>query len=146
MGNKPTSGKKKVIPLSEFYFTDHPGKMTPERWHPAFDLCEGDNDIVITMEVPGVEADDIHIYFKDDTLIIEGKKREPEFTSKEKMRFICLERGYGAFQKVINSKWVVDPKKARATLRNGVLIVKLPKRTERRESRINIAIQTFPDE
>lgn len=146
MGYKPRAGKKKGIPLSEVFYGPATGLLVAEQWFPLIDVCETDTGVIIRIEVPGVHEHDLRVTIHNGSMKVEGLKREPEFPDDEKIRFICLERGYGPFQKIIELQWVVDPKKAVAELKNGVLCITLPKLADRRGAQFEIPVQAVPDE
>jgi HSP20 family protein len=91
---------------------------------PQLDVCERPNEVVILVEVPGVERADIRISWKDRTLIIAGHKRR---TGGLAGRYMCVERSYGPFRREIAIGVAIDHKKARAELRDGLMKIHLPK-------------------
>jgi HSP20 family protein len=121
-------------------------RLSPGQWHPTLDVCVGKEHVVIRMEVPGVSDEDIRIIFRRNNLIIEGTKREPAFAERERLRFIRLERGYGAFRKIVESKWIINPQLARAVLSRGVLTIHLPIIQDRRGGEIHIPIEVKSEE
>ena len=146
MGNRPRHGRKTGIPLKELFYPCAAGQLHPEQWFPALDLCEVEDQVIVRLEVPGVRSEDLRISLQHNLLRIEGIKREPQFPDDEKIRFICLERGYGPFQKSVELRWVVDPTRAVASLLHGVLTLTLPKLVERRGSVFEIPVQSVPEE
>ena len=106
------------------------------------DLCEADDRVVLRLEVPGVQREELRVSLQHNVVRVEGIKREPQFSDDEKIRFICLERGYGPFQKTVELHWVVDPTRAEAVLAAGVLTLTLPKLVERRGSVFEIPVQS----
>ena len=132
MGNKPKRGKHPGLNMNDLFLPGCPGALGAEQWFPPLDLGETDTLVIVRLEVAGVAAGDLRITLRDDILTVSGLKREPQFTDEEKIRFICLERGYGPFQKTLELQWVIDPKKSEAVLENGVLTITLAKRPEQR--------------
>lgn len=146
MGNRPKHPKKPPVPLSDMLFATATGSLATEHWHPSMDLCENDEAVLIRLEIPGVDRHDIRIRFQGGILKVEGIKREPEFPEDEHLRFICMERGYGPFQKILECQWVIDPRHASAVLRDGVLTITLPKFINRRGAVFDIPVTTPADE
>ena len=140
MGNRPRYRSNSDAPLGGLFLNSGQLRLGTEHWSPSLDLCETREAIHVRLEVPGVAREDLQVYLKDRNLWIEGVKREPEFPDEERLRFICLERGYGPFQKMIELHWVIDPRRASAVLADGVLTVTLPKIDERRGRRFEITI------
>ena len=141
MGSRPKANRWKGVPLSEIFYGPSANRVVAEQWFPAMDLCESEEEVIIRLEVPGVLAADLGVTVVGRTVKVEGIKREPDFADQEKIRFLCLERGYGPFQKLVELEWVVDPRRTTAVLRNGVLIIRLPKIPERRGAPLEIPIR-----
>jgi HSP20 family protein len=146
MGNRPKQGRKSVIPLTELFYPCAGGRLHPEQWFPSLDLCEADDRVVLRLEIPGVLGEELRVSLQQNVIRVEGTKREPQFSDDEKIRFICLERGYGPFQKTVELQWVVDPTRATAVLARGVLTLTLPKLVERRGSVFEIPVQSATEE
>lgn len=91
-------------------------------WRPNLDIYENDREVIVEVELPGVERDDVRVLVLRDRLEIRGLKRgfscsEPGF------RFLLMEREYGYFQRIINLPRVLDSSSSRAVLKNGVLSI-----------------------
>jgi HSP20 family protein len=91
----------------------------------ATDVYETDKDIVIEIEIPGYQKENIKISFQDGYLKIEGQTGEVK-EEKEK-NYWRKEIRKGSFVKVIPLPKEVDSKKAKATFKDGVLKITLPK-------------------
>lgn len=102
------------------------------------DLFEDDNRLVLRLEAPGLEKSDFNIQVYDDALIVQGEKRfERENTDG---RWRVLQCAYGSFHRVVPLPVPVKAEQARATYRNGVLKVELPKVQPSRPRRVSIRI------
>jgi HSP20 family protein len=98
---------------------------------PQIDVCERPTEIVILVEMPGVDRNDVKISWKDNVLTISGQKRQqPEVGNA---RYMCVERSYGPFRREISIGIPIDHKKAKAELRNGLMRIRLPKISEVQE-------------
>jgi HSP20 family protein len=100
-------------------------------WAPQVDVCERVDEIVIFVEMPGVERADIQISWHDGVLTIAGVKRQPISRGAQ---FHCAERAYGPFRRDLAINISVDHSRARAELRDGLMRIYLPKRTATQES------------
>ncbi len=92
------------------------------------DIIEGEisgKEIIVEAEIPGVNESDVEITVQSNRVEIKGRKRE-NFSSS-KIRFLRLEREYGAFRRLVALPSTVIPDKARALLSNGVLKLCLKK-------------------
>lgn len=101
-------------------------------WRPNLDIYENEREVVVEVELPGVEREDVKILVFNDRLDIRGVKRgyscgEPNF------RFLLMEREYGYFQRIINLPGTLDPSVSRAVLKNGILKIHLPKISEQKD-------------
>ena len=105
----------------------------------ATDVYETDKDIVVEMNVPGYKKEDIKISFQDGYLKVEGKAAE-EKEEKEK-NYWRKEIRRGSFVRVIPLPKEVDSKKAKATFKDGVLTISLPKIEEEKEAGEEIKIE-----
>src|SRR5262249_49802760 len=98
-------------------------------WAPTVDVCERPNEIMIFVEIPGVDRSDTQIVWSEGVLIISGLKRQRPSGSGV-ATYHCVERAYGHFRREIAIKIPVDHKNAKAELKNGLLRIQLPKRHE----------------
>ncbi len=113
------------------HFEDVPlSSPKPGGWQPAIDLCEMPDAIVIRVELPGVERADVNLSILDNVLKIEGLKQRPassDGAGERPLRYLCLERAYGKFERTIALKWSVDVERISARLKDGLLEIRLPK-------------------
>ncbi len=94
-----------------------------------FDLYIEENNLVVEMEVPGLEQHQIQIEGMDKFLEISGEKD----TVKRKYKScLGLERTNGKFKKIIYIEHSVNFQEARATLREGILTIRMPLVVEKR--------------
>lgn len=92
---------------------------------PPADVTVSDGDLVLTMDLPGVTADDLEIEVVDGTLAVRGERRRPKLA--EGTRWTHMERAFGRFDRRINLPEGVDPDKVTASFDNGVLSLIVPK-------------------
>lgn len=105
---------------------------------PDIDLYEDQNEIVVKAELPGMTKDDIQISLNDNILTIRGeKKKEEEDQGKDYYR---SERVYGAFVRSLALPAEINPDKVRATFRNGVLEIRLPKTEQAKKKEIKVNV------
>lgn len=91
----------------------------------AGELEETAKDVVVRIEVPGMDKDDCQITIEGNMLHLSGEKRFERETSDS--TYHVMERAYGAFQRSIPLPRNVNIDKAQASVKNGVLTVRLPK-------------------
>ncbi|CEP67716.1 HSP20-like chaperone [Moorella glycerini] len=104
---------------------------------PRFDIYQTDREVVATAELPGLTSkDDVEITATEDTLAIRGEIRRSEET--EEQNYHRAERFYGTFARTVSLPARVEPEKATATYKNGILEVRIPKAENQRQRRIPI--------
>jgi HSP20 family protein len=99
---------------------------------PKVDVTVGDNDVLLTFDVPGLTTDDLKIEFVDGYLVLSGERKRP--TLPEGSGLVHGERPYGSFARRIKMPDGVDIDQVAASLDNGVLSLIVPK-TERAKRR-----------
>jgi HSP20 family protein len=109
-----------------FEFLEHPRQAT---WAPMVDVCERADEIVIFVEMPGVDRNDVQLVWNEGVLIISGLKRQRP-SNRGVATYHCVERLYGNFRREIAIKIPIDHKNAKAELKNGLMKINLPKRKE----------------
>jgi HSP20 family protein len=117
----------------------------PGSWTPPVDVYEADDAITVRIEVPGVRAAGIKIGLTNSQLRIcgEKKKRAPR---QRIISHLCSERSYGRFSRIVSLRWTINVSEATAQLNDGVLIVRLPKRKDRRGAEFKVPIKETSDE
>jgi HSP20 family protein len=86
---------------------------------------ETDKEIVVRVEVPGMEKKDCRITIDENMLCLSGGKRYERETSDSTCH--VMECAYRAFQRTIPLPRNVDADNAEASYKNGVLSIRLPK-------------------
>ena len=91
----------------------------------AGEIEETDTELIVRVELPGMEKTDCHITIDDSTLYLRGKKRFER--SSNDSTYHVMERAYGMFERAIPLPRYVDSDHAEASYKNGVLTVTMPK-------------------
>ena len=110
--------------------------MISSAWAPAVDIYEDDNQLVLTVEVPGIEEKAIEIRVEDNTLSIRGERKMEKETKEE--NYHRIERAYGSFYRSFSLPNYIDQESIRAEHENGVLKITLPKRSELKPRQVRI--------
>lgn len=105
-------------------------------WSPTVDFSETDDAFVLTAELPGVDAEDVHVELEEGVLVLKGEKTEEHREHTKEFRL--YEREYGTFERRFSLPRSADPERASARFENGILTVDLPKRTEAKGRKIRI--------
>ena len=124
--------------LQEATEAEHP--LASGAWAPPVDVTETLDAICLRVELPGVAADQIKIGLCNTKLRIWGeKKRRP--TRRRIISYLCSERSYGKFNRVVPLRWTINVRDAHAELQNGVLIIRLPKLDDRRGGEVMVTVK-----
>ncbi len=110
-----------------------------EVWAPAIDIYETKDDVVVKAELPGMSKEDIKINIVDNSLIIEGEKKQEKEVKEE--NYYRVERRYGAFRRVVEIPVPVKTENVEATYKDGVLEIKLPKKEEAKPKEIEVKVK-----
>jgi HSP20 family protein len=106
---------------------------------PSLDMYEESDEVVVKAEIPGMSKDDIEITLSDSHLTLRGEKKKEEET-KEKDYYRC-EREYGSFYRSVELPAAVKSDGVKATLKNGVLEVHLPKSAQSQKKEIHVDVE-----
>jgi HSP20 family protein len=97
----------------------------PELHMPKVDVIDRDDEIVVRAELPGVEKKDVEISTSENSVTIKGSTKHE--TKEEKGDFYRCEISRGAFSRTVTLPAQVDSEKGKASMRDGVLELTLPK-------------------
>ena len=137
-----TGMREEMNRLFDNFFSGLPERrkgLLESEWAPSIDVAETDEEIVVTAELPGVKQEEVDITIADDVLILKGEKKE-EKEVKEK-NYHRIERSYGSFQRSISLPTGTEASKAKATYKDGILSVTIPKAEEAKPKQIKIDVE-----
>lgn len=100
---------------------------TPRGWQPAVDLYETDEAYFLEADLPGVSRDDVELRIEDHQVFLRGHRRSVRVSQSE--RGVRIERAQGEFERAITLNQPVDPARVEVSCEQGILRVRLPKRT-----------------
>jgi HSP20 family protein len=115
-------------------FFDNRSYITRRVDYPYINLYEKDDEIEIIVLAPGEKVEDINLELNDGRLIIEAEKKNDHVDK----RYIRQERTFGKFRKTVELPYRVDPGKINASMKDGVLSIKLTKSPDAKPKRIEI--------
>ena len=103
---------------------------------PAVDVYEDEQNLVLKLEVPGMNEEDLKVSLENNTLTVSGERK---FEKEEKEEnFHRIERRYGTFTRTFRLPNTVDAEKVDASYDKGVLKVTLAKRAEAKAKTIKV--------
>ena len=117
---------------------DPDDEMSLCAWRPAVDIYETDNGIVLAAELPGVGKENVSVEVKDNILTLKGERRaNPDLTQEN---FYRRERCYGTFQRSFTLQQNIQPGLIKATFKDGVLQIEIPKPVEEQAKQITVNV------
>jgi len=108
--------------LSRIFKEEIPQKV----WSPPVDIVEREREVVIKMDLPEVDQNEIDIKVEENALIVQGERKFIKDTMDE--NYIQIERPYGTFQRTFAIPRTIDQEKIKASYKEGVLRITLPKK------------------
>jgi HSP20 family protein len=107
---------------------------------PLLDLYETADSVVVEADVPGITTEDVEVSFLHGVLTVEGVRRE-RLDEDEKVNYLCMERSFESFRRVLKLTVPVSPKDAKAVYSRGVLTLTFPKIKEKRGEVVKIKVE-----
>lgn len=111
----------------------------PSAWSPAVDIYETADRIVLLAELPGMTSGEIDIQIQGNVLTLRGERRVSREAQEES--YLRIERPSGPFRRSFTLPAGVAQERVRATFRDGVLEVVLPKSDEGKATRVPIDLR-----
>jgi HSP20 family protein len=127
---------KKNDPFSEIEIRKNfsSGISTHVDWEPRTNIIEAGDILIIEVELPGVNKDDVSILLQgDNELIIKGSKPRPRIEAPQVTHHL-FEREFGNFYKKIVIEFPLEPSGIHSVMENGVLTIKIPRKKPRKIS------------
>lgn len=105
---------------------------------PSIDVSETEAEIKIEAELPGIDEKDVEVVISDNVLTVKGEKKADK--EEKKKDYHLVERSSGSFSRSLTLPFAADPAKAKASFKNGVLTISMPKPPEVKAKAKKIAI------
>lgn len=128
--------------FNRFLGSAFPGRERDEEmslgaWIPPVDISEDKERILLTAELPGFKESEVEVQMEGGVLTLRGERKYEE--EKEGRTFHRRERSYGQFVRSFTLPNNVDRENIKASFRNGLLEIELPKREEAKPRQIPIS-------
>jgi HSP20 family protein len=121
-------------------FTEPTGKdqLSAGSFVPPVDVYEDEQNLILKLEIPGLNDEDINVSVENNTLTVQGERK---FEKEEKEEnFHRIERRYGSFVRTFKLPTTVDAEKVEASYEKGILKITLAKRAEAKPRQIKVGI------
>jgi HSP20 family protein len=106
---------------------------------PRIDVSETDSEMLVSAELPGMKEDEIDVTLAGNMLSISGEKKSEQERKAED--YHVMERSFGRFSRALPVPFDADPDQVKASFKDGVLTVKIPKPAEEKGKSRKIAIE-----
>ena len=137
MGSKPRKKMPEAVAFHrayECYFGQDAMADESLSWVPPVDIYETDDCYILNAEVPGVAREDIHVEASGSDLTIRGKRRADALCAEE--NYHRLEGMRGEFRRTFSLPEPIDDTRMRASLKDGVLHLVIPKTSRAKRTSI----------
>ena len=123
----------------ESYSPEGPEKaLTTTSLAPPVDIYEDEHNVVLKIEVPGIDEKDIDVRIQSNTLTVQGERKIEKEEKEENYRRV--ERQYGSFTRTFILPQTVDTESVSANYEKGVLKITLPKKAEAKPKQIKVNV------
>jgi len=119
------SHPKRNDPFAELY-REFPDRLRGDRWQPDVDVFETERDVVVRVELAGVESGDVRVSVDNDVLRISGMRAAHDASGV--VRLHQMEIASGPFERRVRIPVAYQRDRVTAHLADGVLIVHVAKR------------------
>ena len=107
-------------------------------WTPPVDIYATKDDLLLTLDLPGVSEKDVTVSITGDLLTVKGERRFENEVKEQDL--LHVERSYGKFERLVQLPMAVQADRVKATYRDGILEIKLPKAEELKPKEIKIDV------
>src|SRR5688500_3638691 len=133
--NRLTSLRDEINDLFESTFANGASDAF-NSWAPALDVYEDADNLIVRAEVPGLEKEDINVSLQNNFLTVSGERRnEKKYEGSETSR---EERFFGRFTRSVTLQKQISASAVKATYKDGILTITLPKAEEAKPRQIEV--------
>lgn len=133
--------------MDDFWRRPFPSLFGRDRWLPirplsiripALDVYEEKDSVVVKAEIPGMKKEDVEVNLAGETLTIKGEKKEDKEVKEDD--YHRRERSYGSFLRSVGLPCEVKSDEIKASFKDGVLEIRMPKTEEAKKKSISVKI------
>jgi HSP20 family protein len=110
-------------------------------WTPNTDVYETADNLVVKMEIAGINREDLEITLNERLLLVRGYRKDPCRQRQHRCSFRQMEIDYGFFERRILIPRSVDGNRVRAQFHNGFLHIELPKAPQSEHTTVTVIIE-----
>lgn len=105
-------------------------------WCPPTDIFETVEKVIVKVELPGVDINDVDVEIKDNIVVLRGERKIRRNLKSE--HYHRMECSYGAFHRVFTLTPQVDKSAIKASFKDGVLEIIIPKAKESESTHVQV--------
>jgi HSP20 family protein len=105
---------------------------------PSLDVYDEKDTLVVKVELPGMKKEDVEVSLAGETLTIKGEKKEDKEVKEDD--YYRRERSYGSFLRTVDLPCEVKSDEIKASFKDGVLEIRMPKTEEAKKKSITVKI------
>lgn len=133
--------------MDDFWRRPFPSLFGRDRWLPirplsiripSLDVYEEKDSVVVKAELPGMKKEDVEVNLAGETLTIKGEKKEDKEVKEDD--YHRRERSYGSFLRSVGLPCEVKSDEIKASFKDGVLEIRMPKTEEAKKKSISVKI------
>lgn len=127
------SVQQRMEKMLDSIFDDmRPTRFSPEKvWKPPVDIYETAEEVIVLVEVAGMNRKNITVTLENNLLKISGIR--PDYSPSTKKRIHQMEIDYGKFERIVKIALPIDPDNTSAQYKEGFLQISIPKVTEQKK-------------
>ena len=108
-------------------------------WRPPVDIYETNDGVVLKVELPGINKEDVSVEIKDNVLTLKGERLlDPEINDENYYR---KERSFGKFNRSFSLQEPIKPDLIKASFKDGVLTIEIPRPEEEKPKQVTVNIE-----
>ena len=119
--------------------SEKPESLNEIGWVLPLDILEDKDDIIVRADVPGIKPNEIDLSISGDILRIKGERKR--VVEREDENYHTIERGYGKFDRRVTLPTSVKVDSIKASCKDGMLTVRLPKTAEKKVGEIKVSLE-----
>lgn len=121
-------------------FENQPGvRPVEDSFSPALELREDNDQVTVSVELPGVDKKNVSVTVHDSVLTVSGERRQEREVKEGE--YVRTERSYGRFERQVGLTQPVVADRIKAAFKDGILTITLPKAAEAKPKAIDISTQ-----
>lgn len=131
--------RREMDRLWDRFGTERPLEWVGGEWTPSLDVSETKDKVVVKAEAPGIDPKEMEISMSGGVLTLKGEKKKEREEKEE--NYHLVERSYGSFSRSVRLPAEVQEDKVKASYKDGVLTITLPKTERAKDRAIKIEVE-----